>query len=98
MESQSAWIDNIINSGILRPIQLLTKESHIWSALILLYAAIDAMAYMSLPETETYVRPVDFIRWVDKYMISTGWLNVTSRELYAARCGLLHTFSPYARL
>ena len=34
------------------------------------------------------------MKWVDGYLLQAKPLNCTALELYAARCGLLHTLSP----
>jgi len=39
-----------------------------------------------------------FIEWADKYLRLSETLGCTSTDLYAARCGVLHTHSPDSRL
>jgi hypothetical protein len=38
------------------------------------------------------------MKWVDDYLLKAKPLECTPLDLYAARCGLLHTFSPDSRL
>jgi hypothetical protein len=65
--------------------------------LVLLYAGIDAMAWLSIPEAREDVRSADFMTWCDRYLLPGTDLRCSSEDLYAARCGLLHTFSGEAR-
>jgi len=60
--------------------------------LILLYSGIEIVARMGgkpHEKTRSY-----FIRWVDKYILAHGRFDVTALDLYAARCGMVHEFSP----
>jgi hypothetical protein len=65
-------------------------------ALILLYSAIDTAGWLDSPEKDATRE--SFIKWVDDYLLKAKPLGCTSLDLYAARCGLLHTFSPDSRL
>jgi len=65
-------------------------------ALILIYSAIDTTGWLdSLAEFST---KDDFIRWVNNYLLKAKPLKCTAIDLYAARCGLLHTFTPNSKL
>jgi len=61
-------------------------------ALVLIYSAIDTTGW--LDSTETFSTRNDFIRWVDNYLLKARPLKCTAIDLYAARCGLLHTSTP----
>jgi len=65
-------------------------------ALVLIYSAIDTTGW--LDSTEAFSTRADFIRWVDKYLLKSRQLKCTAIDLYAARCGLLHTFTPDSQL
>jgi len=66
-------------------------------ALILIYSGIDTMGWLVADDESAAV--VDrFASWVDKYMLGTKSLDCTSLDLYAARCGILHTFTADSRL
>jgi hypothetical protein len=76
----------------------LRQHGHIEPTLLLLYAAIDTMAWLSVPEEESTGR--DFQTWVDKYMLGVNRAllpDVTAVDLWGARCGLLHTGAPESR-
>jgi hypothetical protein len=60
--------------------------------LILLYAGIDVAA--SLEPSMGKGVGERFEKWVDGYMLSGRPLPCTAKEIYAARCGVVHTFKP----
>jgi hypothetical protein len=65
-------------------------------ALILIYSAIDTTAW--LDSTKTFSTRTDFIHWVDNYLLKAKPLQCKAIDLYAARCGLLHTFTSSSSL
>jgi hypothetical protein len=60
--------------------------------LVLLYSGIDVAASLE-PSVAKGVGD-RFEKWVDQYMLSGRRLSCTAKELYAARCGVIHTFTP----
>ncbi len=89
-------------SKLLDAIQLCRAKALLVPALILLYSAIDGMAWLSLPEQDETVRRGDFESWVEKYFMPVmriqGYTDVTAEDLYAARCALVHTQTAEALL
>lgn len=63
-------------------------------ALILIYGTIDILASLDRDESHHDVERSDFKKWVDEYLLPGAQLPCTANDLYAARCGLLHTYSP----
>src|SRR5437016_5607270 len=59
--------------------------------LALLYTGLDVMA--SLESQPSEGTKAAFVRWVDKYFLKAQPLPCNATELYAARCGILHTFT-----
>jgi len=61
-------------------------------ALVLIYSAIDVVGwlYAANPSASTGPR---FTSWVAKYLLPAVNLDCSSRELYGARCGIVHNFS-----
>jgi hypothetical protein len=59
-------------------------------ALILLYSAIDIAGWLNSEQRNVQLR---FTEWVDKYLLPNGSLKCTARDLYGARCGLVHSYS-----
>jgi hypothetical protein len=72
--------------------KLLGEHEHNVHALMVLYATMDMMAWLDLPQGKDMVQRLDFKAWVDKYMLPTPLLReCTSEDLYGARCAILHT-------
>jgi len=65
-------------------------------ALILTYSAIDTTGW--LDSKAKFSTRDDFIRWVDEYLLKAKPLKCTAIDLYAARCGVLHTFTSTSQL
>jgi hypothetical protein len=65
-------------------------------ALILIYAAIDTLGW--LDSKEPFATRRSFIEWTERYLLSSKGLTCTATDLFAARCGLLHTFTPNSQL
>ena len=74
---------------IVEAISKLVKESLYTQALIVLYSAIDTLAWVNLPSGD--VKHKDFIAWVEKYINPEGKFGCTADDLYGARCGLVHS-------
>lgn len=85
-------IQNIIYDGIRKGIDAcLAAECH-RSALVLIYSAIDTMAYLSMGPGRQKVEKNDFIQWSERYLDIAGETVVTGLEWYSARCAILHNF------
>lgn len=76
-------------------ITCLKNSGHAIGGLMLVYAAIDQMAWLSSPSQETHGK--EFKEWVDKYILPHNPLGCTSSDLWGARCGLLHTGAAESR-
>ena len=70
-------------------VNLLDKKGFMTQGLVVLYSAIDTLAWVNLPSGD--VTRTAFKDWVDQYMLSTYPLPCTAEDLYAARCALLHS-------
>jgi hypothetical protein len=88
---------NIVHRGIKEPIRLLLEGAYLEAALKLVYSGIDTMAFLGLPADSVEVAGSDFINWCERYLRLPGQEKVSSVELYAARCGLLHCHSGESR-
>jgi hypothetical protein len=89
---------NVINNGIRRGIQVALDNDCFGSAVILIYAGIDAMAFLNMPGKQEDVEMCDFIEWVDKYIKFPCKEQLTGKDLYGARCGMLHNYSAFSRM
>ncbi len=81
-----------------RSVEDLFAKRRFLPGLILLYASMDIMASLDRPEAQEDVQGKDFIQWVQTYLLPKSNLQATAAELYGARCGLVHTYTPQARL
>jgi len=82
---------------LLAAADLVIERGYAMPGLILLYSLVDTMAWLSLPEGVEDVKGTDFIGWVRTYGLEQRVAPCTADELYGARCGLLHSFSPDSR-
>lgn len=74
----------------------LCKNDHRVAGLMLFYAAMDQMAWLTIPGDDD-VKGRDFIDWIEKYMPlkdDKQLAKLTPTDLWGARCGYLHTASP----
>ncbi len=68
------------------------------ACLMQIYIYIDTLAYFGMPATKNKNTRVDFIEWVDTYLQAHEQQSYQYRgkDVYGARCALLHTFSSAA--
>jgi hypothetical protein len=66
-------------------------------ALILLYSGIDAASWLCAEQPDGPVQNY-FVAWVEKYIFPTVDFECSALDLWAARCGIVHTLSPSSRL
>ena len=62
-------------------------------ALALIYCGIDVLASLSRPAVSAEVASSDFVCWAERYMECEKLLKISGIDLYAARCGILHTYT-----
>jgi hypothetical protein len=65
-------------------------------ALVVLYSAIDTLAWVSLESGD--VTRSAFYQWVDTYISPEKLIGCTSQDLYAARCAVVHSSSTESKL
>ena len=66
--------------------------------LVLLYSAIDMMAWLNIRDVISDTSSSSFVKLVNDFISPTGQLPQCSPDdLYGARCGLLHTRTPESR-
>jgi len=68
------------------------------STVILLYSGIDSMAYLNIPAKQEDVTKNDFIEWADIYINFPCKEQLTGKDLYGARCAMLHNYSVFSRM
>ncbi len=65
-------------------------------ALMLIYALIDAIAW-SASAKQRNTTEATFVDWVERWLLPdllAAGIDVTGRDLFAARCGVLHRMAP----
>lgn len=65
-------------------------------ALVVLYSAIDTLAWVSL-ETGDVTRSA-FCQWIDTYIDPEKLISCTAQDLYAARCAIVHSSTTKSKL
>jgi len=67
-------------------------------ALILVYSGIDIFSSLDRPSNKEEGTREDFKSWCDRYLLPNANLPCSSTDIYAARCGVVHTSSSESRL
>lgn len=75
--------------------QLVVANRYV-QALVVLYSAIDTLAWVSL-ETGDVTRSA-FCQWVDTYVFPEKLIGCTAQDLYAARCAIVHSGTTESKL
>ena len=91
-------IINVVHKGIRRGIDVAIENRCLGSAVILILSAIDAMAYLSMPEGQQDVTKSDFVKWAERYLQFPGNEQLTGLDLYGARCAMLHSYGSRSRI
>lgn len=72
------------------------ENRYLIPALILIYSAIDSVSWLSTGDTQNVAKR--YQNWVDLWMLQKYPLPCTAKEIYSARCGVLHTLTPNSTL
>ena len=67
-------------------------------ALILVYVGIDFVASLDRPDPAQNTTRADFLAWLNKYLLPESDLKCEAIDLYAARCGWVHTYTSKSSL
>jgi hypothetical protein len=70
------------------------QKSYRVPAIALMYMLMDNMASVFRPDLTRDVCRRDFEDWVTRYLLPGSGLACSAADLYGARCGVLHTYSP----
>jgi len=71
------------------------NRKQILPALVLLYSGIDILASLERKGKEGTASA--FQRWAKNYLETEDNLGCSANDLYGARCGIVHTFSPASK-
>lgn len=91
MGTQAKFVADI--TEIISGINLCSQHQLMLPTLTLIYSTIDIMAYLNLPPLQESTKRKDFINWVDTYLLPGSSLTCSSTDLYAARCGIVHSLA-----
>jgi hypothetical protein len=81
------YIENNIGA-----IKALHREQCFEQSLVVLYALIDTVGLVDNQFGKTSANRTTFKNWINTY-VNVSSLNVSADDIYAARCGILHSFS-----
>lgn len=84
--------------GMLRGIDISVSSQCLVSAVTLMFSTVDALAALSRLPNQLRTNRNIFITWVEKYLLFSLPLPCNASDLYGARCGVLHTYSPVSGL
>ena len=91
-------IINAIYKGIKLDIETVLTHKRYRAAIILIYAGMDAMAFLDMPAGQDEVTRTDFMKWTDRYIRFPCKEQLTGADLYGARCSLLHVYGADSRM
>lgn len=91
-------IINVIQNGIKRDIEVALSNNCLRAAIILIYAGMDAMAFLDMPLDKSEVTRDEFIRWADRYIRFPCKEQLSGADLYGARCAMLHAYGAVSHL
>ena len=93
-------VDEIVygERGMLKGIKLCTEALCLMSAITLIYSSIDALAALTIPVKNKKSKGADFEAWIDEYFLPHLAVNLLAKDLWAARCGILHAYSRHSDL
>jgi hypothetical protein len=89
---------NVIHNSIRKGINVTLQNECYASAVTLILSAIDAMAYLAMPESQKDVTKSDFVKWAEEYIRFPGRNQLTGLDLYGARCAMLHSFGAQSKM
>jgi hypothetical protein len=83
----SNFTTNFVENQLKRSIQVLLEAECLSSAVVLIYAGMDTMAWIGMPVGQQRVTRGDFVRWSAQYIRFPCSEQLTGEDLYGARCG-----------
>lgn len=89
--SKSTLEENVLKHFL--AIDLCLENSLLMPALVLIYNGIDTFAALNREAKKDKVTDQDYIDWCKRYLIPGSNLECSGQDLYAARCGILHTYT-----
>jgi hypothetical protein len=89
-------LDEVVNGkrGMLTGIRTCLQSECLVSAVTLMFSSLDALAALTRPIGTQSTNGAVFKAWVDRYIKPASSLGCTADDLWGARCGVLHLYSP----
>lgn len=84
--------------GMLSGIQAVLDAQCLVSGVSLIFSTMDAISALTRPDPSSDTNKLIFEAWVNKYLLESSSLRCSATDLYAARCGILHTYGYESRL
>lgn len=84
--------------GILTGIELCMRHECLVSGVALIFSGIDSLAALTRPVDAVNTSRSVFIAWVERFFLPKSGMSCSGLDLYAARCGVLHTHSAESEL
>lgn len=78
--------------------QALYDKNLIGHLLVIIYSTIDTLGLLDAPIHQTAATGDSFKSWVTKYLLTNRSFEFNATDLWAARCGLLHSFTSDSNL
>ena len=76
---------------VIESVDLLHKNTFMGQMLTIIYSSIDTFGLLDAPENVKKSSGKTFQDWVDKYLLKDSSLACSAKDLWGARCGVLHT-------
>ncbi len=80
--------------GMLKGVEACLKQQCLVSAVTLIYSSIDSLAALTRPVGQRKTNLTHFLSWLKSYLLPAARFSCAAEDLYGARCGVLHTYSP----
>jgi len=89
-------LDEVVNGerGMLTGIRMCLRSQCLVSAVTLMFSSLDALAALTRPVGQQSTSGLVFRAWVARYVKPESSLGCTAEDLWGARCGVLHLYSP----
>jgi hypothetical protein len=89
-------LDEIVNGerGMLVSIRKCLESQCLVSAVTLMFSSVDALAALTRPVGQKSTNAGVFKKWVSRFIKPECTLGCSSEDIWGARCGVLHLYSP----
>ena len=84
-------------ADLVKSVDLLHKKGLCLPSIMMTYVAIDILASLARPANAQETSGTNFRAWVDQYLLPGSRLKCNADDIWGARCGLLHTYTPESR-